>query len=418
MTRFFLEPPAQATPPQEQEAPLKAESPQKRPPTSARHQAKIKVIGVGGAGGNVLDTMIESGVIGVDFVVANTDMQALEDKRADARLQLGVGLTRGLGAGGDPEVGRQSALESIPSIKDELTGTDMVFITAGMGGGTGTGASPIIAQQAKDAGALTVGVVTKPFTFEGRRRMKRADEGIEALKAAVDTLLIIPNERLLEIAGEDASTEEAYAMVDNVLCQAVRGISDLITTSGRINVDFADVRAVMSRKGMALMGTGRRDGEDRAAAAAHDAVSSPLLANASIQGARSVLINFRGPADLTIGEITEAASFIEEAAHEEAEIFFGHVIDEEMGSSVQVTVIATGFDEAKAAASLLDLPAAKVVNGPDQPLQREGSIDEPTFIRKERNRLGGAMRITRVATGDQDYSHDLDAPTFLRKQAD
>jgi cell division protein FtsZ len=387
-------------------------------PAANRHRATIKVIGVGGAGGNVLDTMIAGGVCGVEFIVANTDAQALEDKNAKTRLQLGAGLTRGLGAGGDPNMGRQAAIESTAHINELIGTADMVFITAGMGGGTGTGASPVIAKQAKEAGALTVGVVTKPFTFEGKRRMRRAEEGIAALKECVDTLLIIPNERLLEIAGENATTEEAYALVDNVLCQAVRGISDLITTSGRINVDFADVRAVMSTRGMALMGTGIRSGDGRASAAAHDAVSSPLLANASIQGAKMVLINFRGSSNLTMGEINEAANYIQEAAHDDAEIFFGHVIDENMKDSVEVTVIATGFDEAKSD-QILDMPMQKVVNGSHGPESKEPvNHDVPAFIRKEREKYGSAMRVTRIATGDSDYCSDLDAPTFLRKQAD
>ncbi|TAL17023.1 cell division protein FtsZ [bacterium] len=386
-------------------------------PVANRHRATIKVIGVGGAGGNVLDTMIAGGVSGVEFIVANTDAQALEDKNAKTRLQLGAGLTRGLGAGGDPNMGRQAAIESTAHINELIGTADMVFITAGMGGGTGTGASPVIAKQAKEAGALTVGVVTKPFTFEGKRRMKRAEEGITALKECVDTLLIIPNERLLEIAGENATTEEAYALVDNVLCQAVRGISDLITTSGRINVDFADVRAVMSTRGMALMGTGIRSGDGRASAAAHDAVSSPLLANASIQGAKMVLINFRGSSNLTMGEINEAANYIQEAAHDDAEIFFGHVIDENMKDSVEVTVIATGFDEAKSD-QILDMPVQKVVNGSHMESKEPVNHDVPAFIRKEREKYGSAMRVTRIATGDSDYCSDLDAPTFLRKQAD
>ncbi|TLN25086.1 cell division protein FtsZ [bacterium] len=411
MIKFALEAKAQL-----QQAPAQPAKP--RIQVSSRHHAQIKVIGVGGAGGNVLDTMIAAGVDGVEFIVANTDAQALEDKHAKTRLQLGSAMTRGLGAGGDPEVGRQAAIESTAVITEVIGKADMVFITAGMGGGTGTGASPVIAQQAKEAGALTVGVVTKPFCFEGRKRMKRADEGIEALKKCVDTLLIIPNERLLEIAGEDTAIEDAYAMVDNVLCHAVRGISDLITTSGRVNVDFADVRAVMSRRGMALMGTGIRSGEGKASAAVHDAVSSPLLANASIQGAKSVLINFRGNSKLTIGEINEAAKYVQEAAHEDADIFWGHVIDENMGESVEVTVIATGFDELKIEQSRIEMgkdreKELKVANGGTIAPE---NLDVPTFIRGNAKNTS-AMRVTRISAGDSDFG-DLDAPTFLRKQAD
>ena len=374
--------------------------------------ATIRVVGVGGGGGNAVNTMAASGIQGVDFIVANTDAQALKTSLAPVKIQLGGGFTRGLGAGANPDVGRQAALEDTAAIADALTGADMVFVTAGMGGGTGTGASPIIARIARECGALTVGVVTKPFAFEGRRRMRQANEGIEELKEAVDTLITIPNERLLSIAGRHASIVDAFSLVDDVLRRAVKGISDLITTSGLINVDFADVRTVMSEKGLALMGTGFHKGDNRAVLAAQDAISSPLLDNVSIEGARGVLINITGPSTMTLAEVTEAATLIQEVAHEDANIIFGQVIDDSLDDAVLVTVIATGFGQAKAEAAPLEVVR---INRPEK--EAVVDRDEPTFIRKRRETTS-AVTVTRVVNSDVELEDAYDVPTFLRRQAD
>ncbi len=375
-------------------------------------QARIKVIGVGGGGGNAINTMIAAGIQGVDFLAANTDAQALKVNQAPLKIQLGGGLTRGLGAGANPEVGRQAALEDTSAIADAVDGADMVFITAGMGGGTGTGASPVIARVARECGALTVGVVTRPFAFEGKRRMRQAQEGIEELRQEVDTLITIPNDRLLSIAGKGTSFLDAFRMVDDVLRQAVQGISDLITTAGVINVDFADVRTVMSEKGMALMGTGVRSGENRAVLAAQDAISSPLLDNVSIEGARGVLINITGPSELALAEVIEAATLIQEAAHEDANIIYGQVIDDHLGDQVAVTVIATGFGEAKAETSPLE-----VIRMPKAEEPKPVDMDVPTFLRR-RKESPTAVRVSRVVGSDLEVEDEYDIPTFLRKQAD
>ena len=306
--------------------------------------ANIKVIGVGGGGGNAINTMITEGVSSVEFIAANTDLQALETNLAPIKIQLGSALTKGLGAGADPDIGRNSALEDQTQIAEALTGADMVFVTAGMGGGTGTGAAPIIASVAREVGALTVGVVTKPFQFEGRRRRRQAEEGIKSLTTAVDTLITIPNQRLLAIAGDQTTILEAFKKADEVLLHAVQGISDLITVRGLVNVDFADVRTIMTGKGMALMGTGRASGPSRAMEAAEMAISSPLLEDVSIEGATGILINVTGGVDMTLSEINDAMSLIENASHEEANIIFGNVIEEDMRDELMVTVIATGFD--------------------------------------------------------------------------
>ncbi|MCB9529801.1 MAG: cell division protein FtsZ [Myxococcales bacterium] len=309
--------------------------------------ARLKVIGVGGGGSNAVNTMVDSGLKGVDFIVANTDAQALNHAAAAIRLQIGSTLTQGLGAGANPEIGRNAALEDQRLITEALGGADMVFVTAGMGGGTGTGAAPVIARAAREAGALTVGVVTRPFNFEGRARRRRAEEGIEALAAEVDTLIVIPNQRLLAISDENTTMVEAFKMADQVLYNAVQGISDLITEHGMINVDFADVRTIMSNKGLALMGSGRARGEKRALVAAQAAISSPLLDDISIEGATGILINFTGGLDLKITEIEEAASLVEDAAHEDVNLIFGAVIDESMKDEIKITVIATGFQSAE-----------------------------------------------------------------------
>lgn len=319
------------------------------------NHAKILVVGAGGGGGNAVNTMIAGNLDGVEFVAANTDMQALEANMATTKIQLGDHLTKGLGAGANPDVGRKSAEESIQLIAETVSGADMVFVTAGMGGGTGTGAAPIIAQVARESGALTVGVVTKPFTFEGRRRARQATSGIEELEQAVDTLIVIPNNRLLEVVGHDFSMLDAFKKADEVLLNAVQGISDLMTVPGLINVDFADVRTIMSNQGRALMGSGSGDGKRRASEAAEAAISSPLLEDVSIDGATGILINITGGPDLGLHEVNEACSLVQEAAHEDANIIFGSVVDPNIGDEVRITVIATGFDRQLLGVSPTDL---------------------------------------------------------------
>ncbi len=309
--------------------------------------ARILVIGVGGGGCNAVNTMINSGLDGVEYIVANTDMQALNASLAKTKVQLGVELTKGLGAGSNPEVGRKAALEEYEKLTEILQNTEMVFVTAGMGGGTGTGAAPVIAKLAKELGALTVGVVTKPFMFEGKKRSKQAEIGIEELEGSVDSMITIPNQRLLYIAGENLSLVETFKKADEVLLNAVKGISDLINTTGLINADFADVKTVMSNKGFALMGTGVCDGDDRAIKAATEAISSPLLEDVSIDGATGIIVNITGNESLTTHETNEAITLIMEAADEDAEIVFGTVIDESIGESLKVTVIATGLAQSQ-----------------------------------------------------------------------
>jgi cell division protein FtsZ len=305
--------------------------------------AKIKVIGVGGSGGNAVNTMIKSGLSGVEFIAVNTDRQALSASLAEVKIPIGGELTKGLGAGANPEVGRRAALEDYHKIADVLQGADMVFVTAGMGGGTGTGAAPVIAKIAKELGILTVGVVTKPFDFEGKKRMRQAGDGIRFLRESVDSLITIPNQRLLSIAGNHMSFMDAFKKADEVLLNAVQGISDLINHTGLINTDFADVRTIMANKGLALMGTGMGEGEHRAVEAATNAISSPLLEDVSVDGATGLIINVTGGPDLTAFEVNEATTLIMEAAHEDAEIIFGSVIDENMKAKVKITVIATGI---------------------------------------------------------------------------
>jgi cell division protein FtsZ len=311
--------------------------------------AKIKVIGVGGGGCNAVNTMIKAGLTGVEYIVANTDSQALHANMAPTKIQLGSDVTKGLGAGANPEVGRKAAIEDYEKISEAIAGADMVFITAGMGGGTGTGAAPVIAKLSKELGALTVGVVTKPFIFEGKKRMKQALNGIQALEESVDSLITIPNQRLLKIAGESLSLVETFKKADEVLLHAVQGISDLINNTGHINADFADVSTVMANKGLALMGTGIASGPNRAIKAATEAISSPLLEDVSIEGATGIIINITGDSSLSMHETNEAVTLIMEAADEDAEIIFGTVIDDEMGENVKVTVIATGLGEVELA---------------------------------------------------------------------
>src|SRR5262249_25181181 len=307
--------------------------------------ARIKVIGAGGCGGNAVNHMISAGLRNVEFISVNTDIQALQNSIAPARLEVGQRITRGRGTGGNPEIGRKAALEDEERLRDVLSDAEMVFVTAGMGGGTGTGSAPVIARLARESGALTVGVVTKPFQFEGRKRMTQADDGMRELKAAVDTLITIPNQRLLSVASRNTPLREAFQRADEVLLQAVRGISELVTVHGLINLDFADVRSIMAEMGLAMMGAAAASGENRAVEAAQRAISSPLLEDLSVQGARRPLINVTGRPDMSLYEVTEAASLIQEEAHEDANIIFGAVIDEKLADEIRITVIATGFGD-------------------------------------------------------------------------
>jgi cell division protein FtsZ len=339
--------------------------------------AVIKVVGIGGGGTNAVSRMIECGVSGVRFVAMNTDLQVLDMSSAEERLQLGEGLTKGLGAGGDPEIGRNAAEESKQEIKKSLEGADMVFITAGMGGGTGTGAAPIIAELAREMGALTVGVITKPFSFEGPRRSRAAEEGIEALREKVDTIIVIPNDRLLSITEKKSTLLEAFRTADDVLRQGVQGISDIITIPGMINVDFADVKAVMSDAGSALMGIGQASGEHRAVEAAQAAICSPLL-EATLEGARGILFNITGGQDLALSEVSEAADVIFKTTDErEANIIFGTVIDDRFDGMIQVTVIATGFDGARTISTDRMVARERV---PVRGVAEE--LDIPAFLRR------------------------------------
>jgi cell division protein FtsZ len=405
--------------------------------------AVIKVVGVGGGGGNALNRMIESSLGGVEFIAINTDCQALKSNRAPAKVQIGGQLTRGLGAGGDPEVGRQAALEDTDKLQETIGGADMVFVTTGLGGGTGTGGAPVVAQLASDAGALVVAVVTKPFHFEGRRRRQQAEEGLRALRDVVDTVIAIPNEKLLHTVDKNTSVSQAFLLADDVLRQAVQGISDLIVIPGEINLDFADVRTIMAGMGMAIMGTGIAEGEHRAVEAAQRAISSPLLEDTSIQGAQGVLINITGGDDMTLVEVNEAATIIQEAADPEANIIFGAVLDSAIKERVKITVIATGFgrpeDAARRVAGLgapLHAPAAQ------EPMAARSPAPPPVqpvltplgpgtaFMRRT-----ASARVEEEETLDQEgglppqgggfqpnsqavRKDDLDVPTFLRKQMD
>ena len=369
-----------------------------------RDNAKIKVIGLGGGGSNAINRMMEARFTGVEFIVANTDLQALRASPAPVKLQLGARLTMGLGAGADPEVGKNAALEDREQIKKLLDGADMVFVTAGLGGGTGTGSAPIVAAMAKEMGILTVAVVTKPFAFEGRRRSQQAETGLAELRSVVDTLITIPNQRLLAVVDRGTPLVEAFKVADTVLLQAVQGISDLILVPGLINLDFADVRTIMVGMGMALMGAGVGKGEHRALDAAQKAVASPLLDETSIDGARGILINFTGGSDLSLHEVEEAARVVQEAAHEEAQIIFGAVIDPSLQDEVRITVIATGFSERKEASQ----PSGKVVEMPRAP--RPGAPSSKDW----RRRVPADIR----AEGEGPTEEDLDVPAFLRRQAD
>ena len=360
--------------------------------------ATIKVVGIGGGGGNAINRMIEAGIQGVQFLVANTDLQSLKASQASVKLQIGEKLTRGLGVGGDPEKGRQSALEDTEKIIEALEGADMVFITAGLGGGTGTGAGPIIASLATELGALTVAVVTKPFRFEGRRRQRQAEQGLNELRECVDTVITIPNERLLSAVPKGTRFHESFRLVDDVLLQAVQGISDIITVPGLINVDFADVKAIMEGMGIALMGTGSATGDNRALEATQRAISSPLLEEASIEGAKGLLVNVSGGADLTLFEVNEAMSKIHDAADPDANIIFGAVLDERLTNEMKITVIATGFDKAVAAVE------------PSRAFAASQPVSE--------GRVTGPIGIPGAGAPDPLRREDINVPAFIRKKAD
>jgi cell division protein FtsZ len=377
--------------------------------------AKIKVIGLGGGGSNAVNRMITSRFTGVSFIVANTDAQALQGSPAPLRIQLGAKLTGGLGAGSDPEVGRRAASEDREVLQQALAGSDMVFVTAGMGGGTGTGAAPVVASLAKELGALTVAVVTKPFNFEGSRRIRQAEGGIQELRGLVDTLITIPNQRLLSVVEKGTSLQEAFKVADSVLQQAVQGISDLILVPGLINLDFADVRTIMSGMGLALMGAGLARGEHRAIDAAQKAIASPLLEETSIEGARGVLINITGGPDLTLHEVNEAASTIAEAAHEEANIIVGAVVDQSLAEEIRVTVIATGFEERRGLSLPAGaMPASVAALGPGGK-----TVELKAFRGGERPSPWRRPRVDGIrADGVDPMADDLDIPAFLRRQAD
>jgi len=371
-----------------------------------RQQAIIKVIGVGGGGGNAVEHMLAANIDGVEFIVANTDAQALKKSSARTVLQLGANLTKGLGAGADPAIGRQAAIEDRERIAEALAGADMVFITAGLGGGTGTGAAPVVAQVARDNGILTVAVVTKPFPFEGRKRMAIADQGIKELAEYVDSIITIPNEKLLSVVGKDASLLDAFSQANAVLQGAVQGIAELITRPGLINVDFADVRTVMSEMGMAMMGTATASGEHRAQNAARAAVASPLLDDVNIAGARGILVNITAGRDLTIGEFEEVGNTVKEFAAEDATVVIGTVIEPEMHGEMRVTVVATGLGLGQKRQQ-----PYKVIKTGTGPADYE-QLDTPTVIRHRRSEARAAAP---AAEGGMEY---LDIPAFLRKQAD
>ena len=408
--------------------------------------ACIKVIGVGGGGGNAVDNMIAANLEGVDFVVANTDAQDLNASRAESRIQLGSRMTKGLGAGANPDIGRSAAIEDAEQITELLGGADMVFVTAGMGGGTGTGGAPVVAQLAREAGALVIGVATKPFSFEGKKKMRVAEAGLESLRENVDALITIPNQRLLNTVCKDTTAVDAFKQADDVLLQAVRSISDLINVHGQINLDFQDVKTVMGNTGMALMGTGMASGENRSVEAAQRAIASPLLEDLSIQGARGVIINIAAATEVTLHEIDEAATLIQEEAHEEADVIWGVVIDDSLGENLRVTVIATGFDQVQRTVSGVRGPGLGLAG--KYPLgSRRENLDRPTFIARQEENLAPESKyevhdIDRIANfkmpGDDIHEipqmmkkvvgssegefegtvDDYDIPAFIRRQLD
>ncbi len=391
--------------------------------------AKVKVIGIGGGGNNALNTMIAYQLTGVDFIAANTDAQALAANLAPVKLQLGTSLTKGLGAGANPETGRKAALEDVEKIREVLTGADMVFITAGLGGGTGTGGAPVIAEVAREIGALTVAIVTKPFHFEGKKRMKQAEEGLANLRMIADALITIPNQRLLGISGKSMTLLEAFKKADEILYHAAKGISDIIVGQGIINLDFADVRTIMSETGMALMGTGIAGGENRSIEAAQRAISSPLLEDISIEGARGLLINITGGPNMTLNEINEATTLVQKEAHEDANIIWGMVIDQAMKEELRVTVIATGFgrSEEKTLARYkrvapISISVRDTIRESIRDSVRESgkeNRDYPTFMRKAKvSERFDEVKLVEPPDFSPEDEDRFDIPTFLRKQAD
>ncbi len=345
-----------------------------------RRVVKIKVIGVGGGGSNAVNRMVDVGLGGVEFLVANTDLQALDHNRAVSKVQIGHKLTKGFGAGADPNIGRQAALEDTDAIIQSLSGADMIFVTAGLGGGTGTGAAPVIASLASELGALTIAVVTKPFTFEGRKRARQAEAGLDALRECVDTVITIPNERLLSVIDRNTPLTDAFAIADDVLRQAIQGISDLILVPGLINLDFADVKTIMSGMGVAMMGTGVAEGEDRAMRAAQMAIASPLLEDISVNGARGVIINVTGGPDLGLMEVSEASSVIQKAAHEDANIIFGAVVDPTLSGKVKITVIATGFDRGAGRGTAATVQTPVDLSSYTAHLQKGETVEVPVLV--------------------------------------
>ena len=386
----------------------------------SENSAKIKVIGVGGAGGNAINNMISSNLRGVKFIAANTDAQALEISKAPIRIQLGEGMTEGLGAGANPQVGRDAALENEEEIRRALADSHMVFITAGFGGGTGTGAAPVIAEICKDLGALTVAVVTKPFSFEGKKRSRMAEEGIDTLKKVVDTAITIPNDRLRGLASKKATLVEMFVRADEILLHSVKGITDLIMMPGVVNLDFADVRTTMSKAGLALMGIGISSGEHRAVEAAEKAISHPLLEDIPIRGARGVLMNITATSDMEFEEVAEASEYIHNEVGDDAEIFWGTSVDENLGNDMRVTVIATGIGQEK---EMIEQPAQQQLRGRIRDITPEdlGKVvdyDEPTFIRQKRAVGESSGAYYRGTGGAMINDNDLDVPTFLRRKAD
>jgi cell division protein FtsZ len=369
--------------------------------------AKIKVVGVGGGGGNAVNRMIQTGIRGVDFIAANTDLQVLRVNRAPAKIQLGVAISKGMGAGANPEVGRNAALEDAERIAEMVGGSDMVFVTAGMGGGTGTGGAPVVARIASETGALVVAIVSKPFSFEGRKKMRLAEDGIAELREYVDTLITIPNERLYAFVDRNVTTWEAFRIADDVLRQAVQGISDLITVPGVVNLDFADVKTVMENMGMALMGTGTASGEHRAVEAAQRAISNPLLEEQSIQGARAILINVTGGDDLTLAEVNEACQIIQQAADDDANVIFGLVQDKDMKDQVKISVIATGFDSPPPSVRREAYQTQPI----RQPSSRGKAVPEPVIPDDH----GYGVNLQNVRDPREEM---FDIPTFLRRQMD
>lgn len=376
---------------------------------SYSQNAVIKLIGIGGGGGNAVEHMVQSGIEGVEFICANTDAQALKSMHAKTNIQIGSNITKGLGAGADPEIARQAAMEDRERLQEVIEGADMLFITAGMGGGTGTGAIPVIAQLAKEMGILTVAVVTKPFPFEGKKRMKVADEGLDELRKHVDSLITIPNEKLLSVLGKGITLLDAFKAANDVLKGAVQGIAELITRPGLMNLDFADVETVMAEMGMAMMGSGKATGEDRAREAAESAISSPLLEDVNLSGAKGILVNVTAGLDLSIGEFEEVGEIVNEIASEDATVVVGAVIDPELDGEMRVTVVATGLDNTEQVV-VQPAPSATIIKKETEDKVDYARLDKPTIIRR-----GGNQTLAANQKEDLEY---LDIPAFLRRQAD